>query len=241
MGGRVNRIGLRVNGFVVPPHPAGITLEGRWARLEPLEAEAHAGDLYRAFSSDNSLWDYLGYGPFPGAAAYHRWVKDHEARLDPVFFAIRDLETGHACGVASYLRIDAAQGVIEVGHICLAPELQKTRAATEAMYLMMQWAFAAGYRRYEWKCNALNQPSRRAARRLGFAYEGTFRQHMIVKGHNRDTAWFSVIDSEWPGLDEAFRAWLAPANFSDGARQRESLSDLTGLARGADDPTLARG
>ncbi len=224
--------------FKAPPHPAGVVLEGRWARLEPLEADAHSGDLYRAVSSDDRLWDYMPYGPFSGAAAYHRWVKDRETSRDPVFLAIRNLETGHFGGVASFLRIDQTHGVIEVGHICLAPELQRTRAATEAMFLMMRWAFEAGYRRYEWKCNAANLASRRAAQRLGFSFEGVFRQHMIVKGRNRDTAWFSVIDSEWPGLREAFRAWLEPGNFSPDGRQREKLSDLTGLVRAAADPAL---
>ena len=232
------QFGHEVKGFTPPPHPAGHGFEGHWARLEPLEADAHAGDLYRAFSGDDRLWDYLPYGPFPGAAAYHRWVKDHEAGRDPVFLAIRDLETGHVAGVAAFLRIDQTHGVIEVGHICLAAELQKTRAATEAMALMMGWAFAHGYRRFEWKCDALNRPSRRAAQRLGFSFEGVFRQHVIVKGRNRDTAWFSVIDSEWPGLEAAFAAWLSPANFSEGGRQRERLSDLTQLVRGGNDPAL---
>ncbi|WP_151718528.1 GNAT family N-acetyltransferase [Gemmobacter serpentinus] len=224
--------------FAPAPHPSGVVLEGSYTRLEPLDGEAHAADLYRAVAGEDGLWTFMPYGPFAGAAAYHRWVKDRETSRDPVFVAIRDLETGHVGGVAAFLRIDQANGVIEVGHICLAPELQKTRAATEAMFLMMQWAFAMGYRRFEWKCDARNLPSRRAAQRLGFSFEGIFRQHLIVKGQNRDTAWFSVIDSEWPGLDEAFRAWLAPANFSDGGRQRERLSDLTQLVRAASDPAL---
>ena len=232
----VAEVGFEVRGFVPPPHPFGVAMQGHWARLEPLEADIHAGDLYRAFSTDDRLWIYLPYGPFAGAAAYHRWVKDREASHDPVFLAIRDQETGHAAGVASFLRIDQTHGVIEVGHICLGPEMQKTRAATEAIWLMMGWAFAAGYRRFEWKCDALNLPSRRAAQRLGLSYEGVFRQHVIVKGRNRETARFSVIDSEWPGVDEAFRAWLSPANFSEGGRQRERLSDLTQLARTGNDP-----
>jgi len=231
-------LGAEVAEFQAPPHPAGLVLQGQWARLEPLDAAAHAADLYRAVAVDDAIWDYLPYGPFGGAAAYHRWVKDRENSFDPVFLAVRDLETGHWAGVASFLRIDPANGVIEVGHICLSPELQRTRAATEAMYLMMGWAFASGYRRYEWKCNALNLPSRRAAQRLGFSFEGVFRQHMITKGRNRDTAWFSVIDSEWPGLSEAFRAWLSPANFDAAGKQRERLADLTGLVRAASDPAL---
>jgi RimJ/RimL family protein N-acetyltransferase len=180
----------------------------------------------------------MAYGPFPDAAAYHHWAKDREDSRDPVFLAVRDLETGHFCGVASFLRIDQPNGVIEVGHICLAPELQRTRAATEAMFLMMRWAFEAGYRRYEWKCNAANLASRRAGRRLGFSFEGVFRQHMIVKGRNRDTAWLAVIDSEWPRLREAFHAWLEPGNFDPDGRQRRKLSDLIGPLLAGADPAL---
>ena len=231
-------IGPAVAGFAPPPHPAEVVLEGQHVRLEPLNADAHAADLHRAFAGDDALWDYMPYGPFGGAAAYHRWVKDHETSRDPVFFALRDLHGGHFCGVTSFLRIDQGNGVIEVGHICLGPELQKTRAATEALFLLMQWVFEAGYRRFEWKCNALNLPSRRAAQRLGFSYEGVFRQHMIQKGRNRDTAWFAIVDREWPGLREAFRAWLAPGNFSDAGQQRERLADLTGLVRAGSDPLL---
>src|SRR5262249_42598244 len=134
---------------------------------------------------------------------------------DPVFLAIVDAATGLAAGVASYLRIDPPNGSIEVGHIALSPRLQRTPAATESMYLMMNWAFSAGYRRYEWKCNALNEASRRAAMRLGLSYEGVFRQAAVVKGRNRDTAWYATIDSEWPALKQAFERWLDPANFDE--------------------------
>lgn len=221
-----------------PPPPAGLTLEGKHIRLEPLEADDHAADLFAAFSGHDALWDYMPYGPFSSASAYHRWVKDHQGRNDPVFFALRDVTTGHALGVAAYLRISPESGSIEVGHICLSPALQRTPAATEAMFLMMDWAFSVGYRRYEWKCNALNLPSRRAAQRLGFSYEGIFRNHTVVKGRNRDTAWFSVIDSEWPALREAYRAWLLPANFDASGQQRERLSDLSQLVRSGSDPGL---
>lgn len=222
-----------------PPHPpAGLTLQGKHIRLDPLEADDHAADLFAAFSGHDALWDYLPYGPFSSASAYHRWVKDHQGRNDPVFFALTETTTGHAVGVASYLRIAPDSGSIEVGHICLSPALQRTPAATEAMFLMMDWAFRAGFRRYEWKCNALNLPSRRAAQRLGFSYEGIFRNHTVSKGRNRDTAWFSVIDSEWPALREAFAAWLAPANFDATGQQRERLSDLSQLVRAASDPGL---
>jgi len=215
-------------------------MAGHQVRLERLDADAHAADLHRAFSADDAIWDYLPYGPFSSASGYHRWVKDTATGPDPMFMALRHPTTGRCGGVASYLRITPASGSIEVGHICLAPEMQRSRAATEAMYLMMEWAFDAGYRRYEWKCDALNLPSRRAAQRLGFSYEGIFRQATIVKGRNRDTAWFAVIDAEWSALREAYRAWLAPTNFDATGRQRERLSDLTRLVRVADDPVLSR-
>ena len=229
--------GPEVQGFVPPPHPAGLHQSGTYVALEPLSADLHAADLHRAFSVDDALWDYLGYGPFAGAAAYHRWVTERETSLDPVFFALRDLASGHACGVASFLRIDPANGVLETGHICLSPELQRSRAATEAMFLMLDWSFSAGYRRHEWKCDALNAPSRKAAARLGFTFEGIFRQHMIVKGRNRDTAWFSVIDSEWQVLRPAFVTWLDAGNFTDDGRQIQRLSNLVAAAReGTDIP-----
>jgi len=230
------RFGAEVPGFVPPPRPAGETLTGRYVQLERLDADHHAADLHRALRADDSVWDYMGYGPFGSAARYHRWVKETEGRSDPLFYALRDTGTGHCGGVASYLRIAPEAGSIEVGHICLAPELQRTRAATEAMFLMMAWAFEAGYRRYEWKCDALNLGSRRAAQRLGFSYEGVFRQAAVVKGRNRDTAWFACIDAEWPGLRACYEAWLAPANFDAEGRQCERLSDLTGLVRAGSDP-----
>lgn len=233
------QFGAPLPGWTPPPRPEFAVLEGRYVRLERLEADSHAADLHRAFSADDGIWDYLGYGPFGSTAAYHRWVKDHEDSRDPVFFALRDLATGHCGGVASFLRIAPEAGSIEVGHICLAPEMQRSPAATEMVFLMMGWAFDAGYRRFEWKCDSRNLPSRRAAQRFGFSFEGVFRQHLIVKGRNRDTAWFSVIDSEWPGLREAFRAWLAPSNFDAEGRQRERLGDLTGLVRAGGDPALA--
>jgi RimJ/RimL family protein N-acetyltransferase len=224
--------------WVPPLAPVGAPLTGRHVGLERMDADLHAADLQRAFSGHDALWDYMPYGPFASAAAYHRWAKDMAAQPDPLFFVMRDLATGHCGGVASYLRISPAAGSIEVGHICISPELQKTVHATEAMFLMMKWAFEAGYRRYEWKCNAKNMASRRAAQRLGFSYEGIFRQAAVIKGRNRDTAWFSVIDSEWPALREAFQAWLAPSNFDAKGKQRERLSDLTQLVRANDDPGL---
>lgn len=229
-------LGTPVPDWTPPPVPLASVIEGTLVRLEPLDADAHAADLHRAFSGHARLWDYMPYGPFPSASAYHRWIRESAMGEDPRFFALRNLETGHCGGVASYLRITPASGSIEVGHICLAPEIAGGRVSTEAMFRMMEWAFGAGYRRYEWKCNALNLASRRAAQRLGFSYEGVFRQATVVKGRNRDTAWFSVIDAEWPALREAFSAWLAPSNFDGKGRQRERLSDLTRLVRAGSDP-----
>ena len=234
-------LGPKVENWTEPPVPQGAVLCGRYAVLEPLSAERHAALLYRAFAGHDALWTYMPDGPFSSAAQYHRWVRDHEGKPDPFFYAIRNLETNQWEGVASFLRVAPQAGSIEVGFITYAPALQRTRAATEAMYLMMAWAFEAGYRRYEWKCNALNRASRRAAQRLGFSFEGVFRQATIVKGRNRDTAWFSVIDSEWPALREAFEAWLSPANFDDAGRQVERLGDLTGLVRPGRDPFLDEG
>lgn len=237
----VTRLGQPLSGWVPPDRPGRAVLQGRQVRLEPLQADVHVYDLHQAFSGHDGLWDYMPYGPFGSAAAYHRWARDREAGDDPLFLVLRDPASGRCGGIASFLRIAPEAGSIEVGHICIAPVMQRSPAATEAMFLMMDWAFRAGYRRYEWKCNALNLASRRAAQRLGFSFEGVFRNHMVVKGRNRDTAWFSVIDSEWPALTEAFRVWLDPANFDAAGRQRERLSDLTRLVRANDDPVLAGG
>ncbi|NNE53311.1 MAG: GNAT family N-acetyltransferase [Sulfitobacter sp.] len=231
-------LGAPVKGWTPPPVPDGALLRGHYAELAPLTAEDHAALLYRAYVGQDQVWDYMPYGPFHSAALYHRWVRDHAGQPDPFFYAIRNLESAKWEGVASFLRIKPEAGSIEVGHINYSPALQKTRAATEAMYLMMRWAFDVGYRRYEWKCNALNAASRRAAQRLGLSFEGVFRQAAVVKGRNRDTAWFAAIDSEWPALREAFEAWLSPANFDEEGRQLERLGDLTGLVRAASDPTL---
>ena len=207
----VNRLGEVLTVWTPPSRPAGAVLEGTHVRLEPMDPDAHAADLHRAFSGHESLWDYMPYGPFTSAAGYHRWAKEAATGADPYFYVLRDRASGHCGGVASYLRITPEHGSIEVGNICYAPELQRGLVATEAMFLMMDWAFSAGYRRYEWKCNALNMPSRRAAQRLGFSFEGIFRQHFVIKGRNRDTAWFAIIDQEWPALREAYLAWLSPA------------------------------
>jgi RimJ/RimL family protein N-acetyltransferase len=173
------------------------------------------------------MWTYLGVGSFDSFETYRAYVEKVSQTADPQFYAIVDAASTRAVGVGAYLRIDPGNGSIEVGHLAFSPLLQKTPAATEAMYLMMRQAFELGYRRYEWKCNALNAPSRRAAQRLGFSNEGVFRQATVDKGRNRDTAWYAMIDSEWPALEAAFRKWLDPANFDEQGRQRVSLSDLT--------------
>jgi len=222
-------VGLPVAGWRPPPRPPREPMTGQYCRLEAADPVRHAVDLYAANALDaaGAMWTYLPYGPFADFAAYRDWLEPACATSDPLFFAIIDLATGKAAGLASYLRIDPASGSIEVGHIALSPLLQRTRPATEAMFLMMRWAFRAGYRRYEWKCNALNAPSRQAALRLGFSYEGVFRQAGIVKGRNRDTAWYAAIDAEWPALEQAYLAWLAPANFDATGRQRSPLAALT--------------
>ncbi len=229
--------GELIPNWVPPAWPGDDPMAGRFARLERLDPARHAGDLHQANLADDAIWDYLPYGPFAEAAAYRGWAEGMAAERDPWFLAIIDQATRKPAGVASYLRITPTHGSIEVGHICLSPALQRTPAATEAMFLMMDWAFAAGYRRYEWKCDSLNLPSRRAAQRYGFSYEGTFRHHIIYKGRNRDTAWFAITDRDWPGLRQAYQAWLAPENF-EGDRQIRRLSDLTAPHLFSRDPAL---
>lgn len=215
--------------------PLGVALDGRYARLEPLDPDRHAAELYAASHGDPrsaALWTYMPYGPFDSQAAFTAWQRDCAATADPLFYAIRDGRTGQAAGMASYLNIHPRHGAIEIGHIWLAPALQRTREATEALFLLLRHALDDfGYRRMEWKCNALNEASRRAAVRLGFRFEGIFYQHMVVKGCNRDTAWYSILDHEWPALRACFEAWLAPENFDAAGHARQSLSDLTAARR----------
>lgn len=224
-------IGVPVEGWTAPPRPPREPMTGTYCRLEPLDPDRHAADLFEANSADTAgrMFTYLSSGPFDRFDAYLAWLQRMSRTEDPLFFAIVDAASGKAAGVASYLRIDPANGVIEVGHISYSPALQRTRAATEAMYLMMQRAFTLGYRRYEWKCDSLNAKSRAAAQRLGFSYEGVFRQATVYKGRNRDTAWYAAIDHEWPAFDAAFRRWLDPQNFDAEGRQRVRLADLTAL------------
>jgi RimJ/RimL family protein N-acetyltransferase len=206
--------------------PGRVVMEGRYVTLAPLDASSHAGALWRqAGRNENAeLWAYLPDGPFAERAAFEADVAGKAATTDRVFFAILDKPAREAAGYASYLRIEPAHRSIEVGYILYTPALQRTRGATEAMYLMARYVFEElGYRRYEWKCNALNEPSRRAALRFGFTFEGIFRQHMIVKGRNRDTAWYSMLDKEWPARKAAFERWLDPANFDEQGRQKSKL------------------
>ncbi len=232
-------IGAPVTGWSPPRRPARGAISGRYVRLEPLHP-GHAAELHAACTGADAMWDYLPYGPFADEAAHENWIKQNAPGDDPLFFALRDLASGKAAGVASYLRIQPAAGSIELGHIALSPALQQNRAATEAWFLMMDWAFTAGYRRFEWKCDARNLASRRAAERLGLSYEGIFRQATVVKGRNRDTAWFAGIDGEWPALRDAFTRWLDPGNFDGEGRQRESLSILTRPLLATADPMRGR-
>jgi RimJ/RimL family protein N-acetyltransferase len=232
----VPRFGDPVPDWTPPPRPGPAVIEGHWARLERLDPVRHAHQVHAANRESDAIWDYLPYGPFATERDWEAWAEAMASRDDPFFYAIRDLDTGRAAGVASFLRITPESGSIEVGHICLSPALQRTPAATAAMVLMMRWAFGAGYRRYEWKCDALNRPSRRAAQRLGLSFEGVFRQATVVKGRNRDTAWFAAIDKDWPALEAAFARWLDPANFDGMRQQREPLSLLTAPILVARDP-----
>ena len=223
------KLGFKVNKFTEPPHPSSILLEGDLVTLAPLQSSKFGEELFEANSLDKKgvNWTYLSYGPFDSIDDYCNWIKPFEISNDPCFFAIVSHELNKAIGVASYLRIKPADGSIEVGHINYSPLLQSTTEATEAMYLMMKWVFDNGYRRYEWKCNALNLKSRRAAQRLGFSLEGVFRQATISKGRNRDTAWFSVIDKEWGDIQGCFKKFLSSENFDTKGTSKISLSSLT--------------
>ena len=218
-------VGFSVPDWQVPALPSRIFLAGRFCRLEPLAPERHAADLDAANSLDTEGggWTYLFYGPFADSDAYRRWLDQQATSTDPLFFTVIDQASGKAVGLISYLRIAPAKGSIEIGHLKFSPLLQKTPMATEALFLMIDMVFKLGYRRCEWKCDSLNQPSRNAAERLGFTFEGIFRQDMVYKGRNRDTAWYSIIDREWPDLKKAFEAWLAPQNFDQDGRQKQSL------------------
>ena len=214
------------------PRPERVTLAGDRVRVEGLDPGRHAADLFRlghdGSQAAEQSWAYLPYGPFASAREHRSWLDAQAASEDPLFFAVVDLRDGCAVGVATLLRIEPSQACIEIGHIWLSPRLQRTAAATEALVLLLRYALDdLGYRRMEWKCDAANQPSRSAAARLGFRFEGIFYNHMVVKGRNRDTAWFSILDEEWPALRDAYAAWLAPDNFGPDGAQRRRLTELT--------------
>lgn len=222
-------IGFAVEDWTPCERPPRTAMEGRLCRVEPLDPDRHGAALFASFIKDREhrVWTYMAYGPFETEAEFRAWLERECTGDDPLFHAIVDQESGRALGMASYLRIDPPVGVIEVGHINFAPALQRTPMATECMALMMGRVFDdLGYRRYEWKCDRLNAPSQAAAARLGFTFEGVFRQATIYKGRNRDTAWYSVLDHEWPFLKDAFAAWLDPGNFDSNGRQLRRLGDL---------------
>lgn len=206
----------------MPGHGAMI---GDAVRVEPMRDARRFAELHEAFAGHDRLWDYLAYGPFETPEDFGRYANAHYLGVDPMFHAIVPLSSNRAEGVAALMRLDPANGVVEIGHICLGPSLQQTRAATEAFHLLFSRVFdELGYRRLEWKCNDGNAPSKRAALRFGFTFEGVFRQHMVVKGRNRDTAWFSIVDADWPRVKAGFEAWQRPENFDANGRQRRSLA-----------------
>ena len=226
-------VGFPLSYWKAPPLPPRLPMAGRTCTVLPLDSATHSPDLHAAniLETTGRLFTYLAMEPFKDATAHRAWSDQAATSADPMFHTIVSHATGRAQGIAAFMRIDPGNGVIEVGHINFSPLLQQTIAATEAMYLMMARVFELGYRRYEWKCDSNNAPSKAAAARLGFAYEGRFRQAVVTKGRNRDTDWFSILDSEWPHLKVAFETWLDPANFDAAGRQRRSLSALTKAAR----------
>jgi len=212
------------------PAPSAQRLEGRFIVLEKLDAARHGDDLFRALEgpgADPKLWDYLPYGPFPERGAFNDWLNGQAAGSDPYFFAVIDKASGEVQGILSLMSIVPAQGRIEIGHVTFGAPMQRSPKSTEAVYLLAKEAFALGYRRLEWKCNNDNARSRTAAERLGFSFEGVFRQHMVVKGRNRDTAWYSILDSEWPAVNAGFERWLSEENLS-ATGQIKTLTECRG-------------
>jgi RimJ/RimL family protein N-acetyltransferase len=215
-----------LSNWKAPPFPPRKTLEGRYGRLEPLDVARHGADIAAAFVGADSVWTWLPAYPPKDRAEYKVLLDSMVNKTDICPYAVIDRADGKAKGHMWMMEIRPAHGVFEVGWITYSPSLQRTRPATEAVYLIGDYGFSLGYRRYEWKCNNLNEPSKRAALRYGFKYEGLFRQHQVVKGQNRDTAWYSIIDGEWPARKAAFERWLAPANFDKDGRQMQSLAAL---------------
>ena len=219
-------IGFPLKDWQACQRPPKTPIHGRYCRLETLDVATHVEDLYEAYGKDqeHSNWTYLPYGPFNDFNEFKAWMKQTCCNDDPHFHTVIDLKTNKAVGIASLMRIEPEVGVIEVGHIHFSPLMQRTPVSTEALYLLMKRVFdELGYRRYEWKCDSLNSPSCNAAQRLGFTSEGIFRQLLIYKGRNRDTAWFSIIDKEWPALKAMFEAWLEPTNFDESGHQKNTL------------------
>ncbi|OZI31549.1 GNAT family N-acetyltransferase [Bordetella genomosp. 10] len=222
-------IGAALPDWSPRPEPAGVTLQGSHCKLEPLDAERHAADLHAAYQAapDGRDWTYLSVERPATLEEFTRYAENAARSSDPRHYAVIDLRTGKAVGTLSLMRITPAAGVIEVGHVTFSPLLKRTPISTEAQYLLMAYVFdQLGYRRYEWKCDSLNAPSRLAADRLGFTFEGVFRQLVVYKGRSRDTAWYSIIDAEWPLLKQAFETWLAPENHDARGQQKQSLSAI---------------
>jgi len=226
-------VGFPLTDWQSRQRPPGCSIEGQRCRIEAYDPDRHNSELYKAFAkdSDQSNWTYLPYGPFDQFEAFDYWARESCQGDDPLFHSVIDLKSGKAVGLASYLRINPGMGVIEVGHIHFSPLLQRTTLSTEAMFLMMKRVFdELGYRRYEWKCDALNAPSRKAAKRLGFIFEGIFRQAAIYKNRNRDTAWFAIIDKDWLTIRAGYELWLSPDNFNEEGQQKHSLNYFTRIA-----------
>jgi RimJ/RimL family protein N-acetyltransferase len=221
-------VGCEVKNWHKAEMPQKVSIQGQFCILEPLDIDKHSFKLFETLSIDNQgeSWTYLPYGPFANCDEFQSWIKSTTSEPDTILYAVLNAKSQLPIGIAGFLRINPEHGVIEVGHLHYSTLLKKTPAATEAMYLMMKYAFEnLGYRRYEWKCNSLNQASRNAALRLGFKFEGIFRQNHVFKNRNRDTAWFSIIDSEWPEIKEKFQKWLSPSNFDSAGNQIVKLAD----------------
>jgi len=218
--------------------PSRTPLIGKFVTLEPQNADSHAAELYDAGHSTEQgqrIWDYLGYGPWPNIESYKATLRGQSSSFDPVFYTIKSMESGKACGQASFMDINAQDGVIEIGHIWFGPQLQRTPGGTEALFLMLCYALDdLKYRRMQWRCNSLNQKSRQAARRLGFRFEGVFYNHLIFKGKNRDTTWYSILDNEWPEVKKIISHWLAPSNFTQGQVPKTSLFQMMGNRTASD-------
>ena len=233
MSQRVNELGQPIGealpDWVPAKHPKIARMEGVFCNVELVDSQRHAADLLEAYQQDaeGRMWTYLSYGPFETLNAITRWLDTSSQREEQIFYAIIEKAADKAVGIATYLRIQPKDGVVEVGGISYSQRIQRTPIGTEAMYLMMKQAFDVfGYRRYEWKCDALNAASCKSAERLGFTYDGLFRQSVIYRGRNRDTAWYSILDKDWPATKSAFEEWLAPGNFDSDGQQKRRLADL---------------